>query len=356
MNHRVCFVGLGTTAVGWYRCYLPAEGLGADWVGLIGEPPTLRLETGLVGQGADRGLRMPTLKDYDFVVIQQPRGNGWLRIIRKLQEDGVKVIFEVDDYLHAIQKVAGHDFKRGFDKAEMSRLELTMRVCDAVICSTEYIARRYRKFNPRTFVCENGIDPSRYNLTLPPREGDKVNIGWAGGTGHDQAMGVWILAVANTMLRQPRANFVSVGHDYASTFIEHFPGRALGVPFTLLDNYPAAMTMFDVALAPAARASGGQVTQFFRGKSDLRWVEAGALGIPTICDPAVYPKVEDRVTGFHAVSQVEVEELLEELTCDDQLRIEVGRNAQEYVKAERSVVKTCRQWERVFDEMAAGAS
>lgn len=354
MEHRVCFVGMSTTAVGWYRCYLPAEALGADWVGLRGEPPTLRLETGLVGPTSRRETRMPVLKDYDIVVLQQPRGNGWLRVIRQLQSEGVKVVYEVDDYLHAISKVVGHDYKRDFDRDELGRLELTMRVCDAVICSTDYIAKRYRKFNRRTYVCQNGVDLARYRLTVPPRDGDRLNIGWAGATGHDQAMGAWITAVANTMLRNERTNFVSVGHDYASTFLPHFPGRALGVPFTLLDNYPAAMTMFDVALAPVARASGGQVHQFFRGKSDLRWVEAGALGIPTICDPDVYPEVEHGVTGFHAVTGKDLEELLELVFTDHQLRIEVGRNAQEYVKEHRSIVKTCHQWERVFDDLVAG--
>lgn len=356
MEHRACFVGLGSSAVGWYRCYLPAMALGADWVGLIGEPPTMRVETALV----DGETRMPELSSYDVVVIQQPRGTGWLRVIRKLQEQGVKVIYEIDDYVHAIHKTEGHDHAKGglmpeaFDKPELRRLELTMRVCDALICSTEYVAQRYRKFNRNVHVCENGVDLARYNLTRPPR--DKVTIGWAGGTGHDAAMRPWILAVANTLLRMERASFVSIGHAYADSLSEHFPGRSLSVPFTLIDTYPAAMTLLDIALAPAARASGGQLHTFFRGKSDLRWVEAGALGIPTIGDPLVYPNIEDRVTGFHAVTQSDAEELLQELINDDKLRIEVGSNAQEYVKKHRSVVTTSRQWERVFDEVLAGSS
>lgn len=349
---NVCFVGMGSSAVGWYRCYLPAMALGCDWVGVIGEPPLMRLETGLVGGET----RFPDLTSYEIVVIQQPRGNGWLRIIRELQARGVKVLYEIDDYLHAIHKVEGHDGRNEgwFNADELKRLELTMRVCDGVICSTEYIAKRYRKFNPNTFVCENGIDAARYALTRPAR--DKVNIGWAGGTGHDGAMRGWILAVANTMLHDDNACFVTIGHDYASSLMEHFPGRCMGIPFTLIDTYPAAMTMFDVNLAPVYRASGGQVHQFFRGKSDLRWVEAGALGIPTIGDPAVYPNIEDGVTGFHAVTQDEVEEKLELLLSDPKLRIEVGSNAQQYVKENRTVNSTSRQWERVFSAMSAGSS
>ena len=53
-------------------------------------------------------------------------------------------------------------------------------MCDGVICATRYIAERYAPFNPRTFVCENGIDLRGYALTKPPH--DTVNIGWAGTT------------------------------------------------------------------------------------------------------------------------------------------------------------------------------
>ena len=37
-----------------------------------------------------------------------------------------------------------------------------MRVTDGIICSTDYLARRYRSFNERTWACYNGIDLKRY--------------------------------------------------------------------------------------------------------------------------------------------------------------------------------------------------
>jgi hypothetical protein len=93
---------------------------------------------------------LPAFDEYQVVVIQQPRGRDWLRVIRNLQERGVKVIFEVDDYLHGIRKQQDHDFRRHFGREDLRELELNMRVCDGVICSTAYIARRYRKSNPHT--------------------------------------------------------------------------------------------------------------------------------------------------------------------------------------------------------------
>ena len=55
------------------------------------------------------------------------------------------------------------------------------------------------------------------------------------------------------------------------------------------------MSTFDVALAPSGN------NNLFRGKSDLRWLEASALGIPVVGDPAVYPEIEDGITGSAAL-------------------------------------------------------
>jgi glycosyltransferase involved in cell wall biosynthesis len=332
----VLFIGLGSSPVGWYRCYLPALFLGADWIGVVNTPPDLGYVTGLVANST----RMPNFLDYKIIVVQQPRGRGWLRLIRQLQSKGIKVIFEVDDYLHAIRKTEGHDFRRYFDKAALAELELNMRVCDAIICSTEYIARRYRTFNPNVWVCRNGLDCGRYNLTRPPRE--TVTIGWAGATGHAAGVLPWIGATADVMSQRPNTCFASIGQNFADALSDLFPERTLSVPFTMVETYPAAMTLFDIALAPAAKGN------FFRGKSDLRWLEAGALGIPIIADPDVYPNIEHGVNGFHAASPDEVQDVLLRLVDDPSLRLQVGEAARRYVMEERDMKIACRQWEEVF--------
>ena len=95
---RVLFCGLGTSAVAWYRCILPAQALGADWCGLGYEPPNLQFYTGLV-KGE---TRLPRWEDYDIIVVQQPRGLGWHKLIREMQDRGIRVIFEIDDYVAAM--------------------------------------------------------------------------------------------------------------------------------------------------------------------------------------------------------------------------------------------------------------
>lgn len=332
----VLFIGMGQTAVAWYRCYLPALFLGADWIGAVNAPPQLGYVTGLV----NGDTKLARFEDYKIIVVQQPRGRGWLSLIRKLQAKGIRVVFEVDDYLHSVRKAKDHDFSRNFGKTALAELELNMRACDAIICSTHYIARRYRSFNQNVWVCENGLDMGRYKLTRPERPA--VTIGWAGGTGHTASVMPWIKAAGNVMLRRSNTRFASIGQDFADTLSDVFPTRTVSVPFTMVETYPAAMTLFDIALAPAGKSN------FFRGKSDLRWLEAGALGIPTIADPDVYPYIEHGVNGFHASDADAAGELIAVLVDDRNLRLQVGEAARSYVTEHRDMSIACRQWEQVF--------
>jgi glycosyltransferase involved in cell wall biosynthesis len=345
IEHDVLFSGLGTSAVCYYRAMLPAMQLETDWTGVVGDPPNLLYLTGLVhGEEGRWESKLPNYEEYKVVVLQQPNSLPWFAEIDRLQKKGVKVLFEVDDYLHAIRKVEGHDFAKHFHKDMLARAEVMMKMCDGIICSTPFIAKRYRKFGP-TFVCRNGLDLARYDLTRPKRQ--TINIGWAGATGHREGMQKWIRAVYQVMTENDNICFISVGRPFAKGMMsEHFgEDRCLSIPFAAIEQYPAAMTMFDIALAPAGK--GG----FFRGKSDLRWMEAGALAIPTIADPMVYNRIEHGVNGFHADTPAEALEVLRRLAADAELRTIVGNSAQEFIRQNCSIETTAQQWADVFEQV-----
>ena len=72
--------------------------------------------------------------------------------------------------MHAVRKKRDHEFRGAFGKEVLREYEQAMRACDAVICSTPWLGRRYRAFNPETYVCRNGLDLGRYALTRPARD------------------------------------------------------------------------------------------------------------------------------------------------------------------------------------------
>jgi glycosyltransferase involved in cell wall biosynthesis len=338
---RTLFVGVGNTGIAWYRCALPAMYLDCDWLGAVGEPPDVQFITGLT----DEVRSSDDLGDYEVVVLQQPRSEAWLTAIETLRASGTKVLFEIDDYVHAVRKQEDNVHRKAFGLEQLHWYERCMAACDGLICSTEWLAERYRRFNPRVWVCRNGIDLGRYNLTRPRRPG--VAIGWAGASGHRKSATPWMREVAGVMAERSETRFVSVGEPFAHAFIERFgPARGLVIGYAPLDTYPAAMTMFDIALAPAGKSS------FFRGKSDLRWLESSALGIPVIADPMVYPDIEHGVTGFHARDTAELRRVLLELIDDGELREHVGAAARAHIREHRDMRVMAGQWADVLREVA----
>ena len=341
---KTLFMSRGNKGAGWYRSALPALALGADWTCYVGEPPNAHFVHGRI----ERELSIEDVTDYDVVVIQQPRGAGWLGAIRDWQRRGVVVLADVDDWLRGIKRKTDHDFSQMFGRKAVEEFELCMRAVDGIICSTPWLAERYASLNPRTYLCRNGIDLKRYALTIPER--DYVGIGWSGATGHKNAVLPWIAEVTNIMRERDDVHFISVGQRFAQELQPEFgQRRAVAVPFTALDTYPASMTLYDIALAPAGDSS------FYRGKSDLRWLEASAIGQPLVADPVVYPDIEHGVTGFHASTPAEMGEIVRELVEDEDLRLRVGAAAKAYVTEHRSAQVAAEQWVDVLRGVATPA-
>ncbi len=331
------FVGTGNGGVCWYRSALPAMALGADWIGVVGEPGALRRASGGFAEPRDEAA----WGEYDVVVLQLVQGEAWLRRIAELQAAGATVLYEIDDDLRGVAAEPGHEFATKFPPQRIRAHEAAIGACDGVICSTPVLAERLADLHDRIHVCANGIDLARYPYPLPQR--DTCTVGWAGGTGHERAMRPWLPAVAAVLEARPHARFRTLGQPFGHRLAERFgAARASAAPFTALDTYPAAMAAFDVVLAPAASSP------FFAAKSDLRFLEAAALGLPVVADPAVYPSVIHSETGLHADTPDAAREHMLALVDDPQLRHELGAAARAYVERERAMPVAARQWERAL--------
>jgi glycosyltransferase involved in cell wall biosynthesis len=340
---KTVFLGLGASVVSYYRCFLPAISLGAEYATWAADDAgTIHLTGGL-------GNPPPQLSDlpsYEVVIVQYASGKSWLRKMRELQDQGVTVLYEIDDYFQSARKSKTHEMAHKFGADRIRDLEMAMRAADGIICSTGYITRRYRSFNDRTWECNNGIDLNRYTGPKPSR-GEMVTIGWAGGVGHKASLARWEPAIRNVLRARENVRFVSVGHPAAAAFVEEFGHeRAIAYPSAAIEVYPSSMKLFDVAFAPSAENNQ------FRGKSDLRWLEASALGIPLVAHPEVYPEITDGETGLHARELDEVEAALLRLVDDAELRERIGRQAHEDVAENRRIEVAAQAWATVLREVA----
>ena len=337
-SSEVLFVGKSNSVVSWYRTGAPAFYLGCDWCAMLGQPPHLELGAAL----KRKPMQMPRMRDYKVIVLQQVAGHSWQREIFKLKERGVKVLYEADDWYRGVRKIEGHAGKDIYTREYVEQMEQCMRACDGMIVSTEWLARRYRPYNKRIWVCQNSIEGSRYEgMRLPER--DKLHIGWAGGEGHQISMKRWLPAVQEIMDRW-NVRFISVGLPFANEI--EAPGRTYALPFVPIENVPAVLCNFDIGLAPA------YPNDFFRAKSDLRFLECGALGIPVIADPLVYSDIIDGKTGWHAETSADVVRVFEKIVAKFDSHRVVGEMAQTHILSERTIEKQANQWVDVFLEVA----
>lgn len=332
------WIGLGNSAQAWYRCAMPANHLDQDWVGAAHGVPN---KGGVILTGNVKN----SIVDYDKyqnIIIQLGSDPSWIPQIKEWQKEGKKVFYECDDFLHGIHNIKDHRFKSEFAKKRVKKYVEVMQVCDGLICSTEFLANEYKKYNSNVYVCKNGIDTELYVNEKPAPQGDTVFFGWSGGTGHLQAMKSWFNSILFVMNYKKNSYFLTCGANYADQAQDIFPDRSTSIPWTTIENYPFVINSFDIAIAPS------HDSKYFKSKSDLRWLEAGASGVPVIANPITYKEIVDGETGFLAETNEEFEQKLINLIEDKELRTKVGEQARQYIKENRDISVMKNQWAQIL--------
>ena len=334
---KTLWIGYGNSAQAWYRCGIPATELNSDWVGLMDGPPD---NGGIVIAG--NCMNMPNPLDYEVVIVQLAVGEDWLNSIKSWQKAGVTVYYECDDYLHGVNRIKDHKYQGAFNKKRLKQYVNCMKACDGMIVTTQPLADYYSKYNSNIHVCQNFINTGLYDVLPHEKPDDKLFIGWSGGTGHLQAVKSWYREILDVMTTFNNTAFMSIGTNYGDEISMAFPDRSISVPWTNIENYPYALRAIDIGIAPS------HDSKYFRSKSDLRWIEGAAVGLPMVVNPITYPEVEDRVTGMVANDSEEFEAKISELVMNADLRNEIAQNAKKYVQDNRDIRQGAEQWRQIL--------
>jgi len=181
------------------------------------------------------------------------------------------VVYTLDDLISNLS--ATNPFFKNIPANSRSRLKYALDRCDRLVTSTEFLADTYRNFCTDIRVVPNRLEQEKWlPLRSQKRTTAKPRIGWAGGTTHQGD-----LAILKEVIEQTRseADWIFFGMcpaDIRPLLTEYHP-------FTGFSDYPArlASLALDIAVAPLAEHP------FNQGKSNLRLLEYGILGIPVVC-------------------------------------------------------------------------
>ena len=165
----------------------------------------------------------------------------------------------------------------------MQRYRTTLESCQAVMTATQYLAYQVRELGKPAWVHRNAfslemLERSQAAYQNRTRGGEKVIIGYASGTPtHNRDFATVRPVLQEILRRYPQAELRLVGPlDPGRDWGDLAPRikRQAHVPWRRL---PEILAQFDINLAPLVDDN-----PFSQSKSEIKYVEAGLVRVPTV--------------------------------------------------------------------------
>ena len=208
----------------------------------------------------------------DSVIVQNYIHNSPLATLQEWTSSGCRpfTVYALDDLITEMD--AANPFRKDIPANARTRLQYALQRCDRLVVSTNYLAEAYRGFASDIRVVPNRLEQASWlHLRGLRRTGSKPRIGWAGGSTHQGD-----LMLLKGIIEQTRGEadwiFFGMCPDEIRPLLAEYHAQ---VKFSEYPAYLASLNL-DLAVAPLAQ------TSFNRGKSNLRLLDYGVLGIPVI--------------------------------------------------------------------------
>lgn len=303
----------------------------------------------------DQPLADDVAERFDLLILQRVVMSAKLRrLIETMQRRGKLVIFDTDDLIFEPAMSRWH---RGVARLSPIEQDLyqegvhlalsTLQASDAVLTASPFLAKVVRRRGKPVFVHRNAVGnemqqvgdhwyAARQAARREPAWGpQKVIVGYGSGTPtHDVDFAEAAPALLDVLARFPQVELWLFGPLELPASFEPLQARIRRHGLYQWQRYLELASQVDIALAPLEQGN-----LFCRAKSEIKFVEAGLLGIPTVAsriDP-FEQVIESGVNGFLAGSVIEWINALEELIQHPELRQNIGEAARQTVETHYSL-------------------
>ncbi len=329
-DFRVLF--MSGVAGGTRRCrvYQPMEQLA-----LSGVPSTFR-------PAGDPAIYGDVLDHDVFVFHRVPYTPFVGDIIDLVHQAGKIAIYETDDLVFRPDMIEHDSYYRHLPLAQRRKHEAhvrdqrqTLARCDYTLTTTEFLADLLGQEKP-VLINRNalGVDWLTWSAAAERevlKRDDQVVLGYISGSkSHDYDFAEVADALAAVMVRHPEVVLRVVGHLEVTPKLAHFRDRIREVALIPWEQVPWELAAMDVNLAPLE-----QDNPYCNSKSELKYIEASALGVPTIASrtQCFEYAIRHGENGLLAGDQVEWQAGLELLVSDADRRRQLGEAARADVLA-----------------------
>jgi glycosyltransferase involved in cell wall biosynthesis len=287
----------------------------------------------------------------DVIFYRLPGTREVLEWVAEAKRQGCRTYWECDDLVFDAKIYAQHPYLRSCSASERRGLMRgvqghfdAMMACDELIASTVPLAEQMKRAvgaSKPVHVIPNGVDDLLWTLRVrnhrPASVATPLIILYGSGTNSHQHDLEGVERALGRLLRERNdALLLLVGPLAVPKSVP--ADRVVVVPFVPQDQYYEVLGRCDVNLAPLPPSV------FNDSKSNIKFLEASALGIPTIASPsrAYADDIVDGETGLLATSEEEWYGKLMQLCDSAELRMRIGMQARDYARSRFSLASLAK--------------
>ncbi|MFA5187243.1 MAG: glycosyltransferase [Patescibacteria group bacterium] len=316
------------------------------------------------------------------------RQNKNLESVQFARARGIATIYELDDDIWGCPPVFEAYGKRCLKPEES---EAIMRECDAITVTTPElgeVVREHlesmgvrecgsmgvaadtplRQHTPTVYVVPNAIDLEMWDAAYgekqvgnrdpgspPPATGETMTIGWMASQSHlmDVPLVGEVLRDLLAEFPQLRLHFVGwIGMEsFMGNMMAPFKDRIVCGDWVPVSQLAETMKGFDIGLLPLVDHPWN------RSKSELKYLQYSALGIPTVASPLpCYARAIESGAGLVAEHNAPAAwyNHLKALILDEGLRRGMGARARRNVYLKHNIKDQVRVWVETYERVRAG--
>jgi len=331
----VLYVSAGVGASGLYRCFNQAEELRKN-----------NIKSSVVVQGSPFFSKKLVSKFSVFIIQFRTIFDSKMKeFIEEIKKQEKKIIFEADDLLFdkeyysqasyfekvgQLEKKAFSNYQKGMGEEILK--DNYVKTC---VVSTDFIAKELRKREKEAFISVNKISQSDWRLCekiikkQQRQKKKKITLGYFSGTkSHDRDFKTITMALVHLLEKYQDLELVLMGPLGIDQKLEKFFSRIKFIPFSSRKKYFEELAKVEINLAPLEIGN-----PFCEAKSELKFIEAGALAKPTVAAATqTFSKaIVDGEDGFLARNGAEWEDKISKLIENEDRRKNMGKKAKKKI-------------------------
>jgi Glycosyl transferases group 1 len=257
-------------------------------------------------------LLPPDVARYDVAYIQRYQDPKAQRMVRRLREAGLAIVWDHDD---AVDQTSDQKVGALKQQEAVAGIRAMVALADVVTTTSPVLADRYRELGAEhVHVVENFLPDEFADVTRRPHDG--LVLGWPAWRDHQAD---W------NALGLPRGD------------------RYTRIPPKVFDELPEEIARFDIGIAPIVDEP------FNRSRSNVKVKEYAALGIPWVASPiGPYADLGEKQGGLLAADDRWYEQL-DRVIGSARLRRKLAKQGRKW-GAKQLMRDNAGRWEAAFGE------